>query len=287
MQPRGGDGVIARRSLGTIAGVCALGSLAPAIATSADPAAPSGPAPFALTVSPAPLTLLGPQQTTLRVANGGEEPIDVQLSVSNYALGRDGRPLIGSAAGTRLSAQTWLRLEPTQLHLDPGQQGGVQVTAAPPRQATPGDHQALVLVAEAQGAPGHLLVRHRIGVGVLVRVAGPIKRRLSIGRLTVRRVGRLDVLRVRIRNLGNINERLAKGQVTVQLRRGRRPAVTFRARARSLLPGTAGDVVASRVGHRRGAYTAIVRLRFSRPPDAGPGVSSTPGPLVRRVRVRL
>jgi hypothetical protein len=286
VQPRGGAGVSARRSLGMLAGVCALGSLTPAVATSADPAAPSGPAPFALTVSPAPLTLLGPQQTTLRVTNGGEEPIDVQLRVSNYALGRDGRPLIGSAAGSRLSAQTWLRLEPTQLHLDPGQQGGVQVTAAPPRQATPGDHQALVLVAEA-GAPGHLLVRHRIGVGVLVRVAGPITRRLSIGRLTVRRVGRLDVLRVRIRNLGNINERLAKGQVTVQLRRGRRPAVTFRTRARSLLPGTTGDVVASRVGHRRGRYTATVRLRFTRPPNAGPGVSSTPSPLVRRVRVRL
>lgn len=279
--------MIARRSLGMIAGVCALGSLAPAVATSADPAAPSGPVPFGLTVSPAPLTLLGPQPTTLRMANGGEEPIDVQLSLSNYALAPDGRPLIGSPAAARLSARTWLRLEPTQLHLDPGQQGGVQVTAAPPRQATPGDHQALVLVAAAQGAPGRLLVRHRIGVGVLVRVAGPIKRRLSIGRLTVRRVGRLDVLRVRIRNLGNINERLAKGQVTVQLRRGRRPAVTFRTRARSLLPGTTGDVVASRVGHRRGAYTAIVRLRFSRPPDAGPGVSSTPEPLVRVVRVHL
>jgi hypothetical protein len=287
VQRRGGGGVIARRLPRLIAGLCALGLLAPAVATSAGPAGTNGSG-FSLTVSPAPLTLLGPRQTTLRVTNGGEQPVDVQLSLSNYAFGRDGRPLIGRAAAAKRSARTWLRLAPIQLHLDPGQRESVQVTAAPPRLATPGDHPALVLVAaRPPGTPGEFAVRYRIGVGVLVRVPGPIKRRLVIGRLTVRRVGRLDVLRVRIRNLGNINERLARGQVTVQLRRGRRLGATFRSRARSLLPGTNGDVVASRVGHRRGKYTAVIRVRFARPPGAGPGVSNTPAPLVRVVRVRL
>jgi P pilus assembly chaperone PapD len=279
--------VIPRRVSGLIAGISALGSLVPAVAMSADPATPAGSAPFSLTVSPAPLTLLGSRQTTLRVSNGGDQPLNLQLSLSNYSLRRDGRPLFGSRAGARLSARTWLRLQPTRLHLDAGEQGSVRVTAAPPRQATPGDHQALVLLAAAQGSSGTFQVRHRIGVGVLVRVEGRITRRLSIGRLTVRRAGRFDVLRVRIRNLGNINERLGKGQVTVQLRRGGQPPLTFRARARSLLPGTTGDVMATRVGHRRGTYTATVRVRFSRPPDAGPGVSTTPRPLVRVVRVRL
>jgi hypothetical protein len=285
---RGGDPVIARRSLGLVAAVGALGVL-PAIAAAAEsPAVPPGASRHGLLVTPAPLTLLGPQQRTLRVVNRGDQPVDLQINVTNYALSRDGRPLIGPNVGGKLSARTWLRLNPAQLHLDPGQLGNVEVTAAPPRLATPGDHHAIVLVASgAQVVPRRFAIRHRIAVGVLVRVPGPITRRLAIGRLTVRRVGRRDVARVRIRNLGNINERLAKGQVTVQLLRGRRVAATFRPRARSLLPGTAGDVVASRVGHRRGRYTAVVRLRFARPASAGPAVSSTPPSMVRRVRVRL
>jgi hypothetical protein len=275
--------------LGAMAGMGAgaIGALAASVAAAASAPPRSGQAPFALTVSPAPLTLLGQRQTTLRVTNRGSQPIDLQLALTNYALGPDGRPLIGPRVAAKRSARTWILLQPRQLHLNPGQIGSVHLLAVPPQLATPGDHQAIVLVTATQPGPGRLLVRHRIGVGVLVRVPGPIRRGLSIGRVTTRHVGRQDVLRVRVKNLGNVNERLGKGQVTVQLRRGRRTIAVFRSLPRSLLPGTSGDLVASRVGHRVGVFTAVVQVRFTRPPLAGPGVSSTPKPIVRKTAVHF
>jgi len=280
------EGVLRARSLMVVAGLGALGALTPVLASGA-PAVPPGPPPLGLTVSPAPLTLLGQRQTTLSVVNHGSQPVNLVLSLTNYALGGNGRPLIGPKVGGSRSARSWILLQPKQLHLNPGQRGGVRLLSVPPQQATPGDHQALVLLTATQPSPGRFLVRHRIGVGVLVRVPGPIRRRLAIGAVTARHVGRKDVVRVTVRNLGNINERLARGQVTVQLRRGRRNVATLRTQPRSLLPGTSGVVVASRVGHRRGAFTAVVRLRFARPPSAGPGVSATPRPLVRTAKVSL
>ena len=55
-------------------------------------------------------------------------------------------------------------------------------------------------------------MRLRIGVLVLAHVPGPTVRRLVIGPLNVRRVGRARVLELAIRNAGNITERLAPGR---------------------------------------------------------------------------
>ena len=279
---RGARGVLAS------VGLAAVGALGAASGMTAAAEAPAAPGRLGLSVSPAPLTVLPRHEDTLSVANRGEQPVNLQLTVGDYTLGPDGRPLFGPGVNSRRSARTWLRLDPRQLRLEAGQRVNVQVSAVPPRSATPGDHNAIVLVTTgAQAAPGRFAVRHRIGVGVLVRVPGPIMRRLAIGRLIIRRSGKRDVLRLNIRNLGNINERLATGQVSVQLRRGGRVLATFRPRPRSLLPGTAGDVIAARAGHRRGRYTAVIRLRFASAAQAGPSVSSAPATLVRRVRVRL
>src|SRR5262249_52746235 len=117
-----------------VAGLGALAALPPALAWGA-PASPQGPPSLALTVSPAPLTLLGQRQTTLSVVNRGAQPVDLVLSLTNYGLGGDGRPLIGPKAGGARSARSWILLQPRQLHLDPRQRPAVPLLSPAPQQA--------------------------------------------------------------------------------------------------------------------------------------------------------
>src|SRR5205823_5377637 len=120
------------------------------------------------------------------------------------------------------SAHAWLALSPKRLALAPGREGTLRVLARPPRGASPGDHQALVLLSASARRAGRVPINARIGVLVLVRVPGRIVRRVVVGRVWVtrRRLGR--TIAVTAINRGNVAERLLPGEVSVTLRRGRR-----------------------------------------------------------------
>ena len=76
-----------------------------------------------------------------------------------------------------------------------------RLVAAPDR-ALPGDHAALVLLTTAPSRATGIAVRLRVGVVVLVRVAGRIVHRLELGSLEARR----RVLVATVVNRGNVAE---------------------------------------------------------------------------------
>jgi hypothetical protein len=159
----------------------------------------------------------------------------------------------------------------------------LRIVARPPRQASSGDHHALVLLSTLVPARAHLAVRTRIGVVVLVRVPGRMARRLVVGSVRVAGPRRARLLLVTVRNRGNVAERLLPDEVTVTLRRGRRVAAVARALARDLLPHTRGVLVAPLRRGLRGRFLAVVRI-------AAQGAEETAPPLraVRKaVRLRL
>ena len=209
-----------------------LALLAPA------PAGASRPV-LALTASPTHLTLVGRARHPLRVVNSGATPVVVDASAAGFTLGPRGRPrVLGGASARRVAS--WLRVRPSHIALAPGAAAELLLVSAPSRSATPGDHAAVVLLATRAPPGAAVPVRMRVGVTVVVRVAGRIVHRLGLRSLRVRRVARGRVFRVAVANRGNVVEWLRRGRVEITLLAGRRRVAVLRSGARELLPGATG-----------------------------------------------
>jgi len=165
------------------------------------------------------------------------------------------RPARGAAA--------WLRFRPRRLRIAPGAKAVLNVKAAPPRRAEPGDHPALVLLTTRPLGVRRVRVRLRVGVVVDLRVPGRIVRRVDARALTVRRRGRLRLLELRLVNRGNVTERFAEDGLRLVLSRGGRPLATLRPRRGELLPRSTGLAEFPYRGPARSGVVARVELRPS------------------------
>lgn len=224
--------------------------------------------PIALSASPTQLVLAGSSHGTITVVNGGRSSVRVSASTRGYTIAGDGRVRIGKASPD--SAVKWLSVAPKAIDLAPDEKAEVSVTSHVPPGATPGDAHALVLLTTEGIGSSSVGVRTRLGVGVLVRVGGRLRRRLAITGATV--TGRR--LRISLANHGNVNERFRRGQISVLLRQRGRTVARLLAGPRNLLPRTRGYVELRAPGSVGGRVHAFVRVRPASPGKAGPGMPS-------------
>jgi hypothetical protein len=244
-------------------------------AAAAPGAAPSSARPLvSLSATPARLTLLGGIPATLMLHNDGSARVRVVAQTSSFALDVDGNATVAPRREPPRSARGWLSVRPRQLVLAPGQEGLVHVLARPPRGATAGDHHALVLLSSVVPGRSRVSVRTRLGVLAFVRVPGRVVRRVTIARVRV--LGRHRRIAVTVANHGNVTERLARGQVTIALRRAGRPPVVLRTRPRDLLPGTSGVVSTPLPRSLRGAFVVVARIAGQPAWTAGPASPALP-----------
>lgn len=252
--------------------------------------APSlGTAILSYSVTPGEVAFVGAASTEITVKNVGNETAPLLVSVADYSLTADGQTAIGQPPPSR-SARRWLRVTPPKLMLRPGQSANVRVSSVPAKNATPGDHSALLLVGtDPKDGSGEVRVNTRIAVRVFIRVPGDIRRGVAVRRFAVvpRKEGRPRVLRLAVRNAGNIAEKFPRGRATVELWRGRQKLTTLRARVRTILPGTTATLDFTYRGRARGKLTAVVRLRPIPEVVPTPGAAPPRASLVRRYRVTL
>ena len=231
-----------------IAALVALALLAPAPAG-------AGGAPPVVTLSASPSRVLVDARGTTRVevANRGRAAIRVTAAPEGLALDLRGRPTL-----RRVAASRWLHVSPREVSLLPGRSSALTVRSGAPRSAEPGDHHAVLLLTTRPLARGGVNVRMRVGVRVVIRVPGAIVRRLRIERLR-RAAGRR--LEVTLANAGNVTEELARGRLSVELRRAGRPLARLYAPRRELLPHGRAVVSFGYPRRVRGAVTAVVAIR--------------------------
>jgi hypothetical protein len=242
-------------------------TLAPAALAASLVLAGTGSPPAArvasLSASPARVALAGEAAATIALRNSGRSSVSVAASPDSFVLDRHGRPALVARAA-RGSAALWLKVRPRRLSIPPGAVAVVTVKSTVPTGAEPGDHHAVVLFATRATQTGRVSVRMRVGVRVVVRVPGPVVRRLLVRSLHVRRSGRVRVLEVGIANLGNVTETLAPGRVVVSLLVRGRTAVRVRPQRRDLLPHTYGIATGRYGGALRGRILARVDTRGAR-----------------------
>src|SRR5215467_10341682 len=115
---------------------------------------------------------------------GAGSAITLNAAVGNYIIKPNGRVVVDPKLPPKRSAKRWLTISPKHFTVKANGKFELRVHSHPGRKAGPGDHHALVLFVSATKGKGNVLVRTRIGVGVLVRVKGKIKRRLVVGGLS-------------------------------------------------------------------------------------------------------
>jgi hypothetical protein len=270
-----------------------IGSLLPPVAAAALAAAAAAPGAslspgrplVSLSATPARLTLLGGIPATLVVHNDGAARVRVVAQTSSFVFDQYGNADVAPRREPPRSGRRWLSIRPRQLVLAPGQEGLVRVVARAPHGASPGDHHALVLLSSVLPGRSRVSVRTRLGVLTFVRVPGRVLRHVAIARVRVVR-GRGRRVLVTLVNRGNVTERLARGQVTITLRRPGRAATVLRTLPRDLLAGTTGLVAASVPRSLRGAVAVVVRIAGQPGWTAGPA-SPALRPSSRTVRLRL
>jgi P pilus assembly chaperone PapD len=244
----------------------------------------AGAGPVTLAINPTQLVLVGAADGKFTVRNPTGNPVTLQASVGNFTIRPNGHVVVNPRRAPQHSAKRWLAISPKEFTIKPHTNAGLSVHSHPAANASPGDHYALVLFTTAPSGTGKVLVRTRLGVAVLVRVPGKIKRRLVIGGLSASRTK--HELRLVIKNRGNINERLLKRHVSVTLKRRGRLVQKLSAPARDLLPR--GRAV-YRLPYRQslsGSVTAVVTVRPLNGAQAG-AFAPPQKPRTRKFRVRL
>jgi hypothetical protein len=226
---------------------------------------------IALSASPLRLTLRGASSSAITVRNPGRKPLLVDVTRAGFARSLRGRPRVSPAR----RSVAWLQVQPRRFRVAAGAKAVLHVAAAPPRQAEPGDHPALVLLTTRPLGARRVRVRLRLGVIVVLHVRGRIVRRLDARSLTVRRRGSRRLLELRLVNRGNVTERLGADGLRLALVAHGRTLATLRPRSRELLPHNVGIAEFAYRGATRGTVVARIELR--------PAVRGKP----RAFRIRL
>ena len=230
----------------------------------------------ALTASPAHVELSGAARATVKVTNSGSKRVVVDMRRAGFALDLRGRPKIVAANRVNRSAAGWLSFRPRTMVLRPGGSRSVMIASRPPSRAEPGDHDALVLVTTRRLIKDRVAVRMRMGVVVVVRVPGAVRRRLELRAPRIARSGRARALELVVANRGNVTELFTRKRSLVTLTRGGRRIARLTAETRTLRPGTVG----------------VLQFRYRRalsgPAIAHVDVTADSGQAIRRtLRLRL
>jgi len=209
-----------------------------------------------LSASPSRLRLQGRSTASITVRNPGARTLVVEVSRAGLA-----RSLRGEARIRPRTRVGWLRLRPRRLRLAPESTAALRVAAAPGKRISPGDHPGLVLLTTRPVGAKHVRVRLRVGVVVVLHVAGRIVHRLDVRALSVRRRHGRTLLELRLVNRGNVAEELGGTEVRLALLRGGRELATLRPRRLELLPGAAGIAEFPYRGRVHGAVIVRVLLQ--------------------------
>jgi hypothetical protein len=236
-----------------------LALVAPALTAGAT----TGPSSVAIAAWPARVIVVAPGLATIHVDNPGSEPAVLDVAPSSYALDLRGRPRIGGTG--RDATRGWLRVAPAHLAVGARATARLSVNVVRPRAARPGDHAFVVVLTTRLPSRRKVLARLRIGVVVVVRVPGVVVRRLTLGKLHVRRRGRRVLFEQPVANGGNLDEWVARRRLEIRLVRRGRIVARLQAEPRRLLALSRGLVEATYGGRLRGRLNAVVVLMTPRP----------------------
>jgi len=157
----------------------------------------------------------GVVQDWVAVSNFRYQPITVRLFGKDATSNSDSSFQIQASAAKPTDIGAWIALKKNKVTIPPRTEIVVPFQLGVPHDATPGDHSGAIVVSLLAKEPnpkgGSIIVDHRVGMRIHLRVPGDLKPALAIENLKVswdgaaKVTGRGDaVVTYRVRNTGNV-----------------------------------------------------------------------------------
>ena len=120
----------------------------------------------------------------LKVYNPSDSTIGIKMEVEDFTVaGEMGQVKIEPAETETYSIARWVKMEPEEFSLNPGEQKYVTFTISVPENAEPGGHYGSILAGTTAIVGGEFVgaaVAGRVGALVLISVSGEIKEDLMV-----------------------------------------------------------------------------------------------------------
>jgi P pilus assembly chaperone PapD len=155
----------------------------------------------------------------ISVINDGTAPTRLRVSIEDWALTKDGNPMFMKAENSRYSCAEWIRINPVDFRLAPGQTREVRYTITVPQGVEDGGYRAAIIFETVPDVtPGEkvkrVFLRGRIVTIVYELVGKPTPEGHSKGlRVELKKEG-VDLI-VALQNTGKVHYR-TKGSITVK-----------------------------------------------------------------------
>lgn len=108
---------------------------------------------------------------SVNVKNGSEKPTDFEVSLAGYGQGIHGSTEILEPDSNPLSAVPYIKFDPAEFHLEPGETQDVDLSASIP-QGTEGGRYAILLITTNPTGEGAIKIVSRLGVLIRLTIAG-------------------------------------------------------------------------------------------------------------------
>ncbi len=184
-----------------------------------------------LSVSPLTFELTANPGTSLtnkiKVSNPSNKPVNIRMSVEDFKpAGETGSVIITEDENYTYSLAQWISVDPVEFTLPPLGQQVVNFTIKVPPQAEPGGHYGSILAEVLPGeVEGGSAIAQKVGVLVLLSVAGEVTERLLVKEFSVPSFVEKGpvVFLLRFENLGTVHVR-PKGFISITNMLGKKEA---------------------------------------------------------------
>ena len=155
----------------------------------------------------------------ISVTNDGTAPTRLKVSIEDWSLTKDGNPMFVKAENNRYSCVEWIRINPVDFRVGPGQTREVRYTITVPQGIEDGGYRAAIIFETVPDVtPGEkmkrVFLRGRI-VTILYEVVGkPVQEGHANGLRTELKKEGIDFF-IALQNTGKVHFR-TKGSITVK-----------------------------------------------------------------------
>jgi P pilus assembly chaperone PapD len=159
------------------------------------------------------------------VRNNSARPMRLKVYAENWFMKEDGTPVFIGNKEVSFSCREWIKVNPFDFRLQPGEMKTVRFTVSVPEGTEAGGYHAAVSFenvpeAPAAGGRGQVAFTGKIAAAVYV-VLGRIQGEGSLEDLVFEERGNSQLLRLRVGNSGKTHFRL-KGEITIKSAEGKK-----------------------------------------------------------------
>ncbi len=161
------------------------------------------------------------------VRNNSSQPVRIRVYVENWKMQDDGTPLFIGQQPTSYSCRDWIKVNPPDFRLKPGEIRTIRFTVSVPQESEPAGYHAAVSFENVPESPAETK-QSRVGLigkiaAAVYVVIGNVQPEGSIEDISLETKDEQQFIKLKIRNQGKTHFRL-KGEIDLKSSEGKKVA---------------------------------------------------------------